>query len=195
MNLLKRPRTGERTNRTALVRAAQAGDERAFRALVGEVQERLWQVARRLCGDDDRAADLVQESLIRAFRALPRLREPERFMPWLLRILNHLATDMLGGRQADSLEELAESGFEPLADASRSPEALAEAAGLGEVIDRALGRLPMAYRQPLVLRHVLDLSHDDMAQILDLPVGTVKTRLFRGRELLREQLLKEGIRP
>jgi len=195
VNLTQQARPGAGPSRTALVRAAQRGDERAFRALVADIQQRLWQVARRLAGDDDRAADLVQESLMRAFRALPRLRDPERFMSWLLRILNHVATDTLGARQPESLEDLAEAGIEPMASELEGPEARAEAAGTAEAIDRALAAMPMIYRQPLVLRHVLDLTYDDLAQILDLPLGTVKTRLFRGREMLREHLLREGIRP
>lgn len=195
MKLHFRRRRGESTARADIVRAARQGDDRAFTDMITGVQERLWQVARRLATDDDVAADLVQESLVRAYRSLPRLKDPERFLPWLLRILNHLAADMLGKPGTLSLEALAEAGVNLPAPDRDGPEARADSRHTGEAADRALRAMPLIYRQPLVLRHVLDWPYHEIAEVLGWPLGTVKTRLFRGRELLREHLLREGIHP
>ncbi len=178
-----------------LVLRAQKGDTRAFGDLVRRHQDRVFNLASRMTGDRDMAADVTQDAFLRAFRSLPKLRQPERFSSWLLKIVRNLSFDALGSRSAVSLDALLEDGDEYLPVSGADPAEKLEGVLSDEAVAAALGRVPPVYRQVLVLRHIEDLPYDQIAEILDLPLGTVKTRLFRGREQLRQFLTEGGITP
>jgi RNA polymerase sigma factor (sigma-70 family) len=163
-----------------LVLRAQLGDRSALGELVGHWHLPVWRYVRAMLGDRGRADDVSQEVWARALRALPRLRQPERFAPWLLTIARRSV-------QADFRQAYADSP-------DPEPPATDETAG---VLDRAqisegLAGLPPREREVLILFYLHDLALDDCAQILGVPPGTVKSRLNRARRLLRDQLTEKG---
>lgn len=166
-----------------LARAAR-GDRKARETLVRTYQDRVYRFLLRLSGNHDLALDLTQETFLRAFKALGRF-EGDNPGPWLFKIANHLFLDVVRSKKPDSLEAAMESGFEP----GGEDEGL-EAALVAGDLAAALARLPVSWRQAVVLRHVEDLPYEEIAEILGVPLGTVKTWLYRGRDRLR--ILLEG---
>lgn len=152
------------------VELAMRGDHDAFAALAGAAADRLYALARMILRDADRAEDATQEALVKAWRELPRLRDPDRFEPWLRRLLVNACYDEVrrGGRRAEvRLIPLAEpSAGDPgpsIVDRDR--------------VDRGLRRIPVEQRAVLVLHHHLGLTHVEIAETLGIPLGTVKSRL------------------
>lgn len=178
-----------------LVSQSQRGDAKAFGDLVRRHQDRVFNLALRMTGDRDMAADVTQDAFLRAFRSLPKLRQPERFGSWLLKIVSNLSLDAVGARSTVSLDSLLEDGDEYLPVSGVDPADQLEGVLSDEAVAAALCRVQSVYRQVLVLRHIEDLPYDQIAEILDIPLGTVKTRLFRGREQLRQFLTEGGITP
>jgi RNA polymerase sigma factor (sigma-70 family) len=164
----------------------------AFDSLVGSHVDRLYAVAFRLTGDARDAEEVAQDALVRAYRALgsygPDRVRSLRLRPWLAAIAVNLAHNRRR-RASDRLPPLsltsAEAVAEPRAPASESPEALAVRRADRERWATALARLPERYRVPLVLRHVDDLSYDEMAEALGRPEGTLRAQVHRGLGLLR----------
>jgi RNA polymerase sigma factor (sigma-70 family) len=164
-----------------LVVRAQLGDRTALGELVGRWHLPVWRYVRAMLGDRVRADDVSQEAWARALRALPGLRQPERFAPWLLIIARRAV-------QADLRQAY---------DDTPHPEEHATADETTGVLDRAqisegLAGLPLREREVLILFYLHDLALDDCAQILTVPPGTVKSRLNRARRLLRDQLTEKG---
>ncbi|MFD0889555.1 RNA polymerase sigma factor [Streptosporangium algeriense] len=168
-----------------LVVRAQLGERAALAELVDRWRVPVWTYVRRML-DAERADDVAQEIWLAVVRGLPRLREPDRFAPWLFTIARRSVTDRLRGRYAREREALAadrtvvEDPVEALLDR-------AELVGL-------LAELPVPEREVLVLFYLEDLSAEDCARICQVPVGTVKSRLNRARRLLREHLERKGYR-
>ncbi|WP_231954401.1 RNA polymerase sigma factor [Actinoplanes derwentensis] len=164
-----------------LVVRAQLGDRRALSELVGHWHLPVWRYVRVMLGDRARADDISQEVWARALRALPRLRQPERFAPWLLTIARRsVIANLREGYDKNVPEE--------------SPSIRDEA---DSVLDRAqvtegLAGLAPREREVLILFYLQDLALDDCAQILGVPPGTVKSRLNRARRLLRDQMIEKG---
>ncbi len=158
-------------------------DGEAFAELVRRYQDRLYGLTLRMTGDRAIAEDLTQEAFLRAYQALPRFRQGAPFSPWLYRIAINLCLNYRQRRQPLPYDE---------EGSSASAEELVESRETQAAVQRALLRLPRPYRAALVLRHLHDLSYEAIATILDLPLGTVKTHLFRGRSLLQKELQKEG---
>lgn len=178
-----------------LIARSQRGAGAAFGDLVRRHQDRVYNLAFRMTGDRDIAMDVTQDAFVRAYRSLPKLRQPERFMSWLLRIVSNLSLDALQAKGTVSLDALLEDGDLNLPHSDDDPLEALEAVMSGEAIVAALAKVPPVYRQVLVLRHLEDLPYERIAEILDIPLGTVKTRLFRGREQLRVLLAQGGIVP
>jgi RNA polymerase sigma-70 factor, ECF subfamily len=151
------------------VRRAMAGDHDAFAALANAHVDRMYSLARLILRDADRAEDATQEALVRAWRELPRLRDPERFWAWLRRLLVSACYDE--GRR---MRQRAEVTW--LADHDRATAD--EMAGVvdRDRLDRAFRRLPLEQRAVVVLNHVEGLTHEEIASTLGLPLGTVKSR-------------------
>ncbi len=175
-----------------LVRQTLRGDSAAYNGLVKRYQRQVYSLAYRMTGSPEDASDLTQETFVRAYTALGSFRQDASFLTWLYKITSNLCIDQLRSRKAKgalSLDvELAE-GREP-AETCRSlaPEDAAVRGAVQEIVQRAVLNLPEKYRLVVVMRHLQDMSVDEIARTLELPTGTVKTHLFRARDMLRERL-------
>ncbi len=165
-----------------LIQQAVRGDRQAFGALVRAHQARVFHFIRRLLGSTDEAADLTQETFIRAYQALPRWRPEARLQTWLLQIARNAALDLLRQRQRHVVLA-ADEQAEPI-DPAPSPLSRLQSARDLEMLERLLARLPHEQREILLLREVEGLSYDELAATLQLNAGTVKSRLARAREAL-----------
>jgi RNA polymerase sigma-70 factor (ECF subfamily) len=172
-----------------LIAATLAGDTAAFGQLVGTYQDRLYNSLLRVLGSAEDARDIVQDAFVQAFLKLDTFRGTSAFYTWLYRIAFNLAmSHARRGRKAMSLETVKTNcGSEPM-DGQPTPEVDALQAERIEMVHRALGKLGAEYRQVLVLRELEGCRYEQIAAILDLPVGTVRSRLFRARLQLRDQL-------
>ncbi|MEO6212708.1 MAG: sigma-70 family RNA polymerase sigma factor [Vicinamibacterales bacterium] len=172
-----------------LVLRCQIGEREAFDALIARWHPLLWRYAARLTNDPDAAADVVQDVWLRVLRGLPGLRDAARFRAWLFGIARRVLMDRLRIRYAAPLMEAV--------DLTEIPEAVADD-DLAEdlsLLQTELAHLPMPEREVLVLFYLRELSLKDIAEIAGIPVGTVKSRLFRARHLLRAQLVGKGVHP
>jgi len=166
-----------------LVARCLDGDEEAYRALVLRYQDGLYRYALRMVGSPDAAEDMVQLTLIKAYRSLGRCREPDRFGSWVFRILSNRCKDYLKSRQGRETA-IPEDWPDPGGDPSEG----AERADLLRRVQHALLELPPAQREAFVLKHVEGLSYEEIAERLDVSIGSLKMRVFRAREALRELL-------
>jgi len=179
-------------NDAELVRETLCGDVAAYNGLVLRYQRQVYNLAYRMLGNAEDAGDLVQETFLRAYGALASFRQDASFLTWLYKIASNLCIDQLRSRKAKgalSLDVELEEGREPAADNRiTGPEESAVRDAVQEVVHRAIMNLPERYRVVVVMRHLQDMSVDEIARALNLPTGTVKTHLFRAREMLRERL-------
>lgn len=169
------------------------GNTEAFSALVQRHRERVYHTAYSLVGDLDEADDLAQEAFLKAFRALRRFRGQSLFSTWLHRIAVNCCLDHLKSkhrRSFVSLEDYREDWDAPLVWVGRSEKSdvRVERRELQELLERALGDLSEGYRVTFVLRELEGLTYEEIAELLGCSIGTVKSRLFRGRAKLREIL-------
>jgi RNA polymerase sigma-70 factor (ECF subfamily) len=169
-----------------LVERAQREDREAFAQLVDASMRRLVGTAGLILRDPTRAEDAAQDALIRAWRALPMLRDPDRFDPWLMRMLIRACQDHWRKARNDLLNDelLLEHGAQ-VADSA------AELADRDE-IDRGMRRLSAEQRIPIVLRYYGGLSDREVAEATGLPIGTVKSRIMRGLEAMRAALAADA---
>lgn len=169
-----------------LLHAARQGDRAALEALLRSVHDRMAAVTRRMLRDPGDAADCTQEALIRVVRGLAGFDGRSSFSTWCHRIAATTALDELRRRARRPLT-VHESDREPISSAPSPEQASLDALALAD-IDTVLAHLPEEFRQAVVLSDVADLDYPSIAEILDVPIGTVKSRVARGRALLREQL-------
>ncbi|MFG0318607.1 MAG: sigma-70 family RNA polymerase sigma factor [Planctomycetota bacterium JB042] len=181
-----------------LVALARSGDRAAFGELVRRHQDAVFRVVVRTSRvDRDRAEDLAQETFLRAYQALDRFRGDAPFRHWLFRIATNLTINRVTTvaarteRRAISLDEPVramdgERTMEPTDGRAEAPDARLERGELRTALAKALDRLPEEFRAAVVLRDVEGLEYDSIAAILEVPIGTVRSRLHRGREALRE---------
>ncbi len=147
-----------------------AGDHDAFAALAGAAADRLYGLARMILRDPDRAEDATQEALVKAWRELPRLRDPDRFEAWLRRLLVNACYDE--ARRAGRRAEVRLIAVPEIGGGDPAPSFADQ-----ERVDGALRRIPVDQRAVLVLHHQLGLTHAEIADTLGIPLGTVKSRL------------------
>jgi RNA polymerase sigma-70 factor (ECF subfamily) len=167
-----------------LVRRAQAGEREAFGVLVRRYQRRVFSLGIRMLRNRSDAEDLVQETFLRAFRALDRF-EPDRpLAPWLYRIATNRALSSLERRGRRNHEELSPS----LAAAGPNPEEETDKRRLERAVRAAVAELPPEQRAILALRVGEELSYREIAEVVDVPIGTVMSRLARARETLRRKV-------
>ncbi len=178
-----------------LIAAAQSGDLEAFNELIRRYQDRLYHIAYRIMGDHDSAADAMQEALIAAFRGIRKFRGGS-FRAWLTRIVTNACYDELRRRRRrpqSSLEALFVVDQSPEAEMIlppvEGPEFYAERQELADLLHRAIQCLPEDQRAVLVLSDIEGYSYEEIAEILQVPVGTVKSRLSRARMRVRDFLL------
>jgi RNA polymerase sigma-70 factor (ECF subfamily) len=175
----------------ALVERARAGDQSAFEALIRSRLERLLRLAMSIVGNEADARDAVQESCLRAWRELPRLREDGRFEAWLWRITINTCRTTLRGRQRASVHEIAVDAM-PLDFAPVGPgPAVADDVTVRDAIRRAFRRLDPDRRTILVLHYVEERPVTEIAVLLGVPEGTAKSRLFAARTALERALEAE----
>lgn len=177
----------------AAVVAARNGDRAAFGALVRAYQRRAYAIAYSFVGNREDALELSQEAFVRSFRAMDRFDTRMPFYPWLYRIvrnvcLNHLKRKKRHGET--SLDGLMAKGFD-VCTADGGPERAAELSDLAARIRKAMGALSEEHREILRLRHFAEMSYEEMAAQLDIPKGTVMSRLHAARKRLREVLEQE----
>jgi len=165
------------TENAEVVSRAMHGDHDAFAALIGPATNRLYAMACLILRDSDRAEDAAQEAIVRAWRELPRLRDPEKFDAWLRRLTVNACFD-----EARRVHRRAEVSLVRLGDRSTADPTGAFVEH--DRVDRAFRRLPFDQRTVLVLQHHFDLSHTEIADSLGIPVGTVKSRIRYGSAAL-----------
>lgn len=175
----------------ALVAAAKEGDREAFNRLVTHYQSLAYNVAYRIVGDREAAADATQDAFLSAYRALSRFRGGS-FRSWLLRIVTNACYDQLRAkkrRPTTSLDADPDLDWDEwTVDDGELPEGYAERQDLGRVIQRALDALPPEQRTVVVLSDIQGLSYNEIADSLGVSMGTVKSRLNRGRRKMRDLL-------
>jgi RNA polymerase sigma-70 factor (ECF subfamily) len=170
-----------------------AGDVRAFDEVYARYAEMVYNLALRLAGDAEEAADLTQEVFLRVYRHLGSFSGRSALKTWIFRVaLNHCRERLSRFRPLTQPigDEVAGGGFQAVrvADPRRGPEDLAVAADLGRQVARGLARLPASFREAVVLRDLQGLSYQEIAAVLGVRVGTVRSRIARGREQLRNLL-------
>jgi RNA polymerase sigma-70 factor (ECF subfamily) len=184
--------SAEGTTVTALVVRAQSGDRAAFEQLIERRVDRAFRTALAILGNEADARDATQEALLNAWRERRRLRDASRFDAWLGRILLNCCREALRGRRRRSVREIAASDlFDPV-DAVAAPDPAPDdrAASL-DTLERAVDRLPAGERALLVLHHLERRPLTEMADVFDVPVGTVKSRLHAARNALERALEAE----
>lgn len=186
---------GEREADQVLVQRVQAGDQQAFGVLVAKYQRKLMRLVMRLVRDPAEAEDVTQEAFIKAYRALPNFRGESAFYTWLYRIGVNAAKNWLNanGRRAptatavDSDEAESYEGGDLLRDVD-TPERLMMSKQIGETVNAAMDRLPDDLRTAITLREIDGLSYEEIANAMKCPIGTVRSRIFRAREAIAEEL-------
>jgi RNA polymerase sigma-70 factor, ECF subfamily len=173
----------------SLIAATLGGDSAAFGRLVGLYQDRLYNSLLRVTGSAEDAGDVVQDAFVQAYVKLDSFRGASAFYTWLYRIAFNLAMSRRRReRNVVSLDGMkANLGSEP-PDGQPTPAANMERSEQVEMVHTALGELSEEYRAILVLREIDGCRYEEIAQILELPIGTVRSRLFRARMQLRDQL-------
>src|ERR1043165_3465789 len=180
-----------------LVVRAVAGREESFEELVRRYQRPIAAYVYRMVGDYEAALDLTQEVFIKVYNSLSRYRSEFKFSTWIYKIAHNSAVDHL--RRYGTREQSLTGGVEgeprelPLESRRLSPEQEYAGKERREEIEYVVRQLPSAYRELILLRHSHDISYDEIAEVTGLPLGTVKNRLFRAREVMRQQFVERGI--
>ncbi|QDZ40476.1 sigma-70 family RNA polymerase sigma factor [Euhalothece natronophila Z-M001] len=170
-----------------LVKRCQKGDQESFRLLYRRYQRRVRSTLYQLCGDSI-LDDLVQEVFFRAWKGLPTLRKPKTFSTWLYRICWNVASD-----QRRAFAQLREQ-HQTLSQKQSNPDhPELNQMHYQDLVDRGLKTLSLEQRAVIVLHDLEDIPQKEVAQILNIPLGTVKSRLFHGRKVLREFLKEQGV--
>ncbi|HTD05507.1 RNA polymerase sigma factor RpoE [Undibacterium sp.] len=187
--------TTERDIDQQLVERVQRGDKKAFELLVSKYQRKLMRLVSRLVHDQAEAEDVVQESFIKAYRALANFRGDSAFYTWLYRIgvntaKNYLVTQ---GRRAPTSTDADIEEAETFVDADglrdiNTPESLLASKQIAETVNAAMLALPEELRNAITLREIEGLSYDEIAEVMLCPIGTVRSRIFRAREAIAEKL-------
>lgn len=177
-----------------LVERVQAGDKRAFDLLVGKYQHKIVGLVSRYVYDHHEAMDIAQEAFIKAYKALPRFRGDSAFYTWLYRIAINTAKNHLvsrGRRPPDVDVDVGDAEYYDAGDELReleNPENSLFRDELNETVKRALDQLPEDLRAALTLREFEGMSYEDIATVMDCPVGTVRSRIFRAREAIDKEI-------
>jgi RNA polymerase sigma-70 factor, ECF subfamily len=185
----------------ALVQRTLAGDQRAYELLVIKYQRRVERLIGRMVRDSDLVQDIAQETFIRAYRALGQFRGEAQFYTWLYRIAVNTAKKQLMELKKDPLvfmsslksgddDETSGTEYELMSHVadSETPEAMLATKEIAEAVNAAMEALPPELGQAITLREIEGLSYEEIAQALDCPIGTVRSRIFRAREAISAKI-------
>lgn len=176
------------------VKQVLKGDQNAFGEIVEIYKDKVFQLSFRMLGNRHEAEDIAQEAFIRAYVNIQSYNINLKFSTWLYRIATNLCIDRIRKKKPDYYLDAEVAGTEGLTMYSqipaqtRLPEDDVESLELQDTIQREISNLPEKYRTVIVLKYIDELSLNEISEILDIPLGTVKTRIHRGREALRKQL-------
>ena len=182
-----------------IITACQRGDPHAYEQLIRCYQTQVYSLAMRMLSNPEDAADVTQETFIRVFRTIDKFRGDASFSTWIYRVTSNLCLDWLRRRKRQALSSDTPVSWEhetvprEMADNSPNPEDLVTTAELRQEIQSALSQLESYHRLAVILRDVQGLSYEEVAGILNLPLGTVKSRINRGRRQLRKILQGKNI--
>lgn len=186
---------GEREADLLLVERVQSGDQQAFGLLVSKYQRKLLRLVMRMVRDPAEAEDVTQEAFIKAYRALPNFRGDSAFYTWLYRIGVNTAKNWLvaHGRRMPTVSEIGDEDGEGIEDSGllrddETPDRVLLSKQIGETVNAAMDALPEDLRTAISLREIEGLSYEEIAQVMDCPIGTVRSRIFRAREAIAAQL-------
>ena len=186
---------GDREVDQQLVERAQRGDKKAFELLVVKYQRKLARLLSRFVRDASEVEDVTQEAFIKAYRALPSFRGDSAFYTWLYRIGINTAKNYLVslGRRAPTVTGVDSEEAEGIEEGDQlrdlnTPENQMMTRQLAETVNHALQELPEELRTAITLREIDGMSYEEIAQIMNCPIGTVRSRIFRAREAIAERL-------
>lgn len=187
--------TTDRESDRLLVERVQAGERQAFDLLVSKYQRRLMRLVARIVRDPAEAEDIVQETFIKAFRALRHFRGDAAFYTWLYRIGINTAKNYLviQARRATGAAEAERDGGEAgeASDGPRdinTPESMLASKQIAQTVNAAMDALPVDLRTAILLREIEGMSYEEISAIMSCPIGTVRSRIFRAREVIAEKL-------
>jgi len=184
---IDRDRAGDGVEDAALVAAALAGRTEAFGTLVERYDRAVYHLAFRTLRDTEEARDATQEAFFKAYRSLRTFKPGAKFSTWIFAIAYHACCDRLARRKRYSNEELPDR-----ADPAAGPETEAIAGDEARRLRAAIATLPEKYRAVITLYHLQGRQYDEIAEVLGIPMGTVKTHLFRAKEQLRRILSQDA---
>lgn len=181
-----------------LIALAASGSEKAYRELLDRYQRPVFSLIYRMVRDREQAEDLAQETFVKVFNHIESFNPKYKFSSWIFKIASNLTIDALrkkdlktvsldGSRNAETPDEVDATRI-TVESRDENPEEFLEAKELGEEIERAIGQLRPEYRQAILLRHVEGRPYEEIAEIMGVPLGTVKTFIHRARGELRETL-------
>ncbi len=182
-----------------LAKLARSGDRDAFEQLVNLYKDKIFHLGYRMLNDKHEAEDIVQETFLRVYKNLDKFDEAHKFSTWIYRIATNLCIDRLRKRKAGySLDAETRDGeglewHDKLATEHPGPESEVLLTETQEHIRRAINTLPDKYKSIVILRYLHDLSLQEISDIVEMPVTTIKTRIHRGREHLRRKLAKDQL--
>src|SRR5580692_3925788 len=186
---------GDREVDQQLVERAQRGDKQAFEVLVAKYQRKLARLLSRFIRDPGEVEDVTQEAFVKAYRALPSFRGDSAFYTWLYRIGINAAKNYLVamGRRAPTTTEHDAEDAESFEDGDQlrdinTPENMLMSKQVATVVNTAMNELPEELRTAITLREIEGLSYEEIAEIMNCPIGTVRSRIFRAREAIAEKL-------
>ena len=173
-----------------LVKASRQGDQDAFALLVQRHQRRVFNLVLRMLQDYEDASEVTQEAFLAAWQGLPSFRGEARFATWLYRIAYHCCLRQLERRKRERDLQAVIQAEQILGEMHKEEqvEDILELRDRQAVVREQLEQLPARYRSVLILRHLQEMTYEEMAAVLSMPVGTIKTHLFRARHLLKERL-------
>ena len=175
-----------------LIRQAIGGSSDAFTALMSGHERRMYAICLRICQNAEDAQDCLQDAMLRVYRSLDRFKGESAFSTWLYRVTTNTCLDALRRQKArpgTSLDALLETGWSPMEEGD-TPEERAVRREMGAALREMIAELPEDLRVAVVLRDVEGLSYEELAQTLNVNVGTVKSRISRARERLRAKILQ-----